>query len=103
MVQKPWVSKRESVRQITSSPSNPPPPPAPPSLSGLNNVETESSKETISRMDATPPAGNFLLKSVNAVEKEFWSREDEKRKPGVLVLAVNHVYKDVYRLPITLS
>lgn len=97
MVQKPWVSKKESARILSNPPTTPPPPP--PQLK--INVESENlNVSTTSKMD---DAGNLLLRSVNAVETEFWSRDGAQRKPGLLVLAVNHIYKDVYRLPLSLS
>lgn len=105
VVQKPWVSKKERAQHLSSSPpSSPPPPIAPhPSLSlASDDLKGSVNTETISKISVETPK-NLLLRCVNAVETEFWSSEGEQRKPGVLVIALNHIYKDVYRLPLSLS
>lgn len=107
VVQKPWVPKRESAQHLSMPPKTPPPPPLPPqpSLSvGNDDLKGSVKTETFSKMSSKPAApANLLLRSVNAVETEFWASDDGPRKPGVLILALNHIYKDVYRLPLSLS
>lgn len=111
-MQKPWVAKRESVQNLNVTPRTPPPPPPSsstytpqPTLSvAKDDLQGSITPETISKIKLTsPPSTNLLLRSVSALENEFWSNDGEQRKPGLLVLAVNHIYKDVYRLPLSLN
>lgn len=100
VVQKPWVSKKESVKQLI----NDPPPPPPPEIQLNFKTDTvkaasSSSENVSSKLEAE----NLLLRSVNAIEREFWASNETQRQPGLLILAVNHIYKDVYRLPLTLT
>lgn len=107
-MQKPWVSKKEVPKELTSPPRTPTPPPSPPFSTAVPEMEKthfieDTNRDTVLKSDEQKVPRNLLLRSVYAIEKEFWSSDDDQRNPGILVTAVNHIYKDVYRLPFTLS
>ncbi|GJQ66617.1 hypothetical protein Trydic_g4589 [Trypoxylus dichotomus] len=111
VVQKPWLPKKGSMHDSLDKkpPSEPPTSAAPPTLSGepiltLEELETET-------VDVVPPTKpmqkienpNFLLNALDEIEEEFFKVEDRKsREIGIVTQALNHIYKDVYRLQLTL-
>lgn len=101
VVQKPWVPKKErlkdfdeltSIKQLPeSSPTTTPPP-------FQDKPANQSEQKTPTLINHSTEYDNVLLDSIRAIELEFWSREHETLpRPGIVTLALEYIYNEVYR------
>lgn len=45
---------------------------------------------------------NLLLLAVDEIEQELFSKnENNKREIGIVTMALNHIFEDVYRFPLS--
>lgn len=67
--------------------------------------EESSSQPTPSRLQKVSyemdEERGSLLKAIGVFEKEFLG-DDLQRSSGILTVALNHIYSNVYRLPLTM-
>lgn len=81
------------------------PPPSVPSTngsttnySGPTNYKNEVSAIAHSNYNPT----SLTLKAVDIFEKEFWHSESRIRNVGILTVAINHLYSDVFRVSLAM-
>lgn len=102
MVQKPWVSKRDSnpttEEDHSIMPSNlPPASPIEPVLT-LEEVELNEIDHVNIADDET--TSNIIMTAVKDLEGSFFSDDDSNMEIGIIATALNYIYEDVYRLPL---
>lgn len=105
VVQIPWSAKKSKSKSDGAPPSEPPSA-APPTLSGEPILTLEELETDTTEVSPNPPQNklvmnNILLSAADEIEKELFHRSENKpRKEGLVTQALNHIYKDVYRLTI---
>jgi len=50
--------------------------------------------------DSTNKSTNLLLRAVEIIENDYFKNPNQKREMGILPLAINHLYQDVYKIPV---
>lgn len=101
VVQKPWIPKSERLKDLDEliTETTKPPHQTMPILqeTPLNQTEHNTSP-TPNLSSHLPEYDNVLLNSVRSVEMEMWrTYEEGLRQPGIVSLALEYFYKEVYR------
>ncbi|XP_017775859.1 PREDICTED: putative OPA3-like protein CG13603 isoform X1 [Nicrophorus vespilloides] len=113
VVQKSWMKKGD---EKSEPPPTSPPPLVPKSELLVNIISEEVGEMEVNTKEeehkiielvenkkhAMKEEGSLLMRAVALVEKDFWLQQDQERDVGVLTAAINHLYKDVYRIPLRL-
>lgn len=96
VVQKPWVPKKEHVKDLDELINKPAKPPAPPGLEEISETYTVRNSPKLTNYSVE--YGNILLNSVSSIETEMWRRNnDTLHQPGIVMLALEYIYDEVYR------
>ncbi|KAK5648603.1 hypothetical protein RI129_003495 [Pyrocoelia pectoralis] len=87
----------QSNTQVRHAPVTDPKRP-PPSTSSPTVTDTEITTKLKER--DSDKETNVLLNAVSSIEKEFFINEFVQREAGILTLALNYIYKDIYKVPL---
>lgn len=101
VLQIPWKGKKEPQLpppdEPRESPSGSPTPP--------NALVTSHQTPTILIAEAisadVEESRSLVLDAIKTLQRDLWNRDEEERNLGVVSLALNHFYQDVYRVPLS--
>lgn len=100
VVQVPWKPKKE----LPPPDDTIPPPSNPPKISQdvpLQPEEKPSDDASECVLQKSDIKSSLLLNAVELIENDFWKDENKERENGIVTLALNHFYQEVYKVPIS--